>query len=105
MKEGINMRKTKGFTFPKIFPSPHKPPLTRPRPFRAYSFVPFSPLAMLDPTILAIGGIILGIAIIERILEQWGVIDLVDQFAKVMRFILPVTFYSALIYFFATFMF
>jgi len=99
------MRKTKGFTFPKIFPSPHKPPLTRPRPFRAYSFVPFSPLAMLDPTILAIGGIILGIAIIERILEQWGVIDLVDQFAKVMRFILPVTFYSALIYFFATFMF
>ena len=99
------MRKTKGFTFPKIFPSPHKPPLTRPRPFRAYSFVPFSPLAMLDPTILAIGGIILGIAIIERILEQWGVIDLVDQFAKVMRFILPVTFYSALFYFFATFMF
>ncbi|WP_335482559.1 hypothetical protein [Priestia megaterium] len=63
---------------------------------------------MLDPTILAIGGIVLGIAIIERILERWGVIDLVDlvdQFAKVMRFILPVTFYSALIYFFATFMF
>ena len=99
------MRKTKGFTFPKIFPSPHKPPLTRPRPFRAYSFVPFSPLAMLDPTILAIGGIILGIAIIERVLERWGVIDLVDQFAKVMRFILPVIFYSALLYFFATFIF
>jgi hypothetical protein len=60
---------------------------------------------MLDPTILTIGGIVLGIAIIERILERWGVIDLGDQFAKVMRFILPVTFYSALIYFFATFMF
>jgi len=99
------MRKTKGFTFPKIFLPPHKPPLTRPRPFRAYSFVPFSPLAMLDPTILTIGGIVLGIAIIERVLERWGVIDLVDQFAKVMRFILPVTFYSALIYFFAIFMF
>ena len=89
------MRKTKGFTFPKIFPPPHKPPLARPRPFMAYSFVPFSPLAMLDPTILTVGGIVLGIAII----------DLVDQFAKVMRFILPVTFYSALLYFFATFMF
>ncbi|UKJ83434.1 hypothetical protein H1W83_27865 (plasmid) [Priestia megaterium] len=99
------MRKTKGFTFPKIFSPPHKPPLTRPRPLKAYSFVPFSPLAMLDPTILTIGGIVLGIAITERILERWGVIDLVDQFAKVMRFILPVTFYSALIYFFATFMF
>ncbi|MFP3668998.1 MULTISPECIES: hypothetical protein [Priestia] len=99
------MRKIKEFTFPKIFPSPHKPPLTRSRPFRACSFVPFSPLAMLDPTILTIGGIVLGIAIIERILERWGVIDLVDQFARVMRFILPVTFYSALIYFFATFMF
>jgi hypothetical protein len=105
VKEGINMRKTKGFTFPKIFSPPHKPPLTRPRPLKAYSFVPFSPLAMLDPTILTIGGIVLGIAIIERILERWGVIDLVDQFAKVMRFILPVTFYSALFYFFATFMF
>ncbi|MEH7590286.1 hypothetical protein V7247_26445 [Priestia megaterium] len=99
------MRKTQRFTFQKIFSSPLKPSLMRPRPFRAYSFVPFSPLAMLDPTILTIGGIVLGTAIIERILERWGVIDLVDQFAKVMRFILPVTFYSALIYFFATFMF
>jgi hypothetical protein len=105
MKEGVNMRKTKGFTFQKIFPPPPKLSLTRPRPFKAYSFVPFSPLAMLDPTILTLGGIVLGIAIIERILERWGVIDLVDQFAKVMGFILPVTFYSALIYFFATFMF
>jgi hypothetical protein len=105
MKEGINMRKTKGFTFRKIFPPAPKPSLTRPRPFKVYSFVPFSPLAMLDPTILTVGGIILGIAIIERILERWGVIDLVDQFAKVMRFILSVTFYSALIYFFATFIF
>ncbi|MCU7712943.1 hypothetical protein OK414_28610 [Priestia sp. JV24] len=99
------MRKTKGFTFPKTFLPSHKAPLTRPRPFRAYSFVPFSPLAMLDSTILTIGGIVLGVAIIERILERWGVIDLVDQFSKVMRFILPVTFYSALIYFFASFMF
>jgi len=99
------MRKTKGFTFQKIFSLPHKPSLTRPRPFKAYSFVPFSPLAMLDPTILTLGGIVLGIAIIERILERWGVIDLVDQFAKVMRFILPVTFYSSLIYFFVNFMF
>ena len=99
------MGKAKGFTFRRISPLPNKAPLTRPRPFQAYSFVPFSPLAMLDPTILTIGGIVLGIAIIERILERWGVIDLVDQFAKIMRFILPVTFYSVLIYFFATFMF
>ncbi|MCJ7983553.1 hypothetical protein MUB16_03660 [Priestia sp. OVL9] len=93
------MRRTKGFTFRKIFLPPHKLSLTRPRPFKAYSFVPFSPFAMLDPTILTLGGIVLGIALIERILERWGVIDLVNQFAKVMRFILPVTFYSALIYF------
>ncbi|MFE7083419.1 hypothetical protein [Priestia megaterium] len=99
------MRKTKEFTFRKIVPPLYKSPLTRPRPFRAYSFVPSSPLALLDPTILTIGGIVLGIAIIEQILERWGVIDLVDQFSKTMRFILPVTFYSALIYFFATFMF
>ncbi|MEB2278037.1 hypothetical protein LAV82_29010 [Bacillus sp. ILBB4] len=99
------MRKTQWFNFRNFF---HKPSLTssiKPRPYNAYSFVPFSPLAMLNPTILTLGGIVLGIAIIERVLERWGVIDLVDQFAKVMRFILPVTFYSALIYFFATFMF
>jgi hypothetical protein len=105
VKEGTNMRNTQRFLFQKIFLLTPKSFLTRPRPFRAYSFVPFSPLAMLDPTILTIGGIVLGVAIIERILERWGVIDLVDQFSKVMRFILPVTFYSALIYFFATFMF
>jgi hypothetical protein len=105
MKVGTNMRKTQWFPFRKIFSPSSKPPLKRPRRFKAYSFVPFSPFAMLDPTILTLGGIVLGIAIIERILERWGVIDLVDQFAKVMRFILPVTFYSALIYFFATFMF
>ena len=99
------MRKTHYSTFRKFFHKPSFNPSTAPRPFRAYSFVPFSPLAMLDPTILTIGGIVLGIAIIERILERWGVIDLVDQFAKVMRFILPVTFYGALFYFFATFMF
>jgi len=99
------MRNTQRFLFQKIFPLTLQSSLTRSRPFRAYSFIPFSPLAMLDPTILILGGIVLGIAIIERILERWGVIDLVDQFAKVMRFILPVTFYSALIYFFATFMF
>ncbi|MCR8927416.1 hypothetical protein NLI92_002800 [Priestia megaterium] len=99
------MRKTQWFDFRNFF---HKPSLTssiKPCPFKSYSFVPFSPFAMLDPTILTLGGIVLGIAIIERVLERWGVIDLVDQFSKVMRFILPVTFYSALIYFFATFMF
>ncbi|WP_061859994.1 hypothetical protein [Priestia megaterium] len=99
------MRKTQWFTFRKIFSPSPKSPLKRPRPFKAYSFVPFSPLAMHDPTILTLGGIVLGISLIERILERWGVIDLVDQFAKVMRFILPVTFYGALFYFFATFMF
>lgn len=105
MKEGTNMRKTHDIGFRNFLHQPFFKPSTKPRPFKAYSFVPFSSLAMLDPTILTIGGIVLGIAIIERILERWGVIDLVDQFAKVMRFILPVTFYSALIYFFATFMF
>ena len=99
------MRKTHDIGFRSFLHKPSFKPSIKPRPFKAYSFVPFSPLAMLDPTILTIGGIVLGIAMIERILERWGVIDLVDQFAKVMRFILPVTFYSALIYFFATFIF
>ncbi|WP_182009605.1 hypothetical protein [Priestia aryabhattai] len=99
------MRKTQWFDFRNFFHKSPSKPSTKPRPFTAYSFVPFSPVAMLDPTILTIGGIVLGIAIIERILERWGVIDLVDQFSKVMRFILPVTFYGALFYFFATFMF
>ncbi|MEH7036048.1 hypothetical protein COJ70_07560 [Priestia megaterium] len=99
------MRKTQWFDFRNFFHKSPSNPSTKPRPLIAYSFVPFSPVAMLDPTILTIGGIVLGIAIIERILERWGVIDLVDQFSKVMRFILPVTFYGALFYFFATFMF
>ncbi|MCY9019390.1 hypothetical protein MOF27_18410 [Priestia megaterium] len=99
------MRKTKWFDFRSFFRKPSLTSSIKPRPFNAYSFVPFSPFAMLDPTILTIGGIVLGIAFIELILNQWGVIDLADQFEKVMRFILPVTFYGALFYFFATFMF
>ncbi|MFL0574666.1 hypothetical protein ACH0BK_27145 [Priestia megaterium] len=99
------MRKTHYITFRNFFHKPSFKPSTKPRPFKAYSFVPFSPIAMLDPTILTIGGIVLGIAFIERMLERLGVIDLADQFEKVMRFILPVTFYGALFYFFATFMF
>jgi len=99
------MRKTKWFHFRSFICKPSSTPSMKPRPFKAYSFVPFSPLAMLDPTILTIGGVVLGIAIIERVLERWGVIDLANQFEKVMRFILPVTFYGALFYFFATFIF
>jgi len=99
------MRKTKWFDFRSFFYNPSSTSSMKPRPIAAYSFVPFSPVAMLDPTILTIGGIVLGIAFIELILNQWGVIDLADQFEKVMRFILPVTFYGALFYFFATFMF
>ena len=99
------MRKTHYITFRNFFHKPSSKSSTKPRPFKAYSFVPFSPLAMLDPTILTVGGIVLGIAFIEQILERLGVIDLADQFEKVMRFILPVTFYGALFYFFATFMF
>ncbi|GMG76802.1 hypothetical protein ABE112_28300 [Priestia aryabhattai] len=99
------MRKTKWFNFRSFFYKPSSTSSMKPRPVTAYSFVPFSPVAMLDPTILTIGGIVLGIAIIEQILNRWGVMDLADQFEKVMRFILPVTFYGALFYFFATFMF
>ncbi|MFS0907057.1 hypothetical protein AB3N02_29070 [Priestia aryabhattai] len=99
------MRKTHYITFRNFFHKPSFKPSTKPRPFNAYSFVPFSPVAMLDPTILTVGGIVLGIAFIEQILNRWGVMDLADQFEKVMRFILPVTFYGALFYFFATFIF
>ncbi|QDZ88212.1 hypothetical protein [Priestia megaterium] len=99
------MRKTKWFDFRSFFYNPSSTSSMKPRPIAAYSFVPFSPFAMLDPTILTIGGIVLGIAFIEQVLNRWGVIDLADQFEKVMRFILPVTFYGALFYFFATFMF
>ncbi|MDN4634094.1 hypothetical protein QCD71_21490 [Sphingomonas sp. PsM26] len=105
MKVGTNMRKTQWFDFRNFF---YKPSLTssiKPRPFNAYSFVPFSPIAMLDPTILTVGGIVLGIALIEQVLNRWGAMDLAGQFEKVMRFILPVTFYGSLLYFFATFMF
>ncbi|USL45537.1 hypothetical protein [Priestia megaterium] len=99
------MRKSHYITFRNFFHKPSFKPSTKPRPFNAYSFVPFSPVALLDPTILTVGGIVLGIAFIEQILNRWGVIDLADQFKKVMRFILPVAFYGGLSYFFATFMF
>lgn len=69
MKEGTNMRKTKWFDFRSFFYNPSLTSSLKPRPIAAYSFVLFSPVAMIDPTILTIEGIVLGIAIIERMLE------------------------------------
>ncbi len=99
------MRKTQWFDFLNFSHKPSLTPSMKPRPVKAYSFVPFSPFSMLDPTILTIGGIVLAVAFIEWLLDRWGVMDLANQFEKVMRFILPVTFYGALFYFLATFIF
>jgi len=105
MKVGTNMRKTQSRTFRNFLRSPSLTSSMKSRTVNVYSFVPFSPFAMLDPTILTIEGIVLAVALIEWLLDRWGVMDLANQFEKVMRFILPVPFYGALFSFFPTFMF
>jgi len=72
------MRKAQRFTFRNFF---HRPSLTssmKPRPVNVYSFVPFSPFAMLPPTILIIGGIVLAVVFIEWLLDRWSVMNLAD---------------------------
>ncbi|GFZ69047.1 hypothetical protein PSE10B_55690 [Pseudomonas amygdali pv. eriobotryae] len=97
------MKKTESISLENFMNGSYKRVKRRSRPYRAYSFVPFSPLAMLDPTILTIGGIVLGIALIERLLERLGVLDIAENISSVIRFIMPVTFFGALIYFLMTF--
>jgi len=97
------MKKTESISLESFMNGSYKKVKRRSRTYRAYSFVPFSPLAMLDPTILTIGGIVLGIALIERLLERLGVLDIAASISSVIRFIMPVTFFGALIYFLMTF--
>lgn len=97
------MKKTESISLESFMNGSYKKVKRRSRPYRAYSFVPFSPLAMLDPTILTIGGIVLGIALIERLLERLGVLDIAENISSVIRFIMPVTIFGALLYFFMTF--
>ncbi|WP_235918834.1 hypothetical protein, partial [Priestia megaterium] len=70
-----------------------------------YCPVRFSGVAMVEGSILSIGGMVLGMGIMEGILEGWGVIDVVNEFGKVMGFMVCVRLYSGLIYFFVRFMF
>ncbi|MDF1964682.1 hypothetical protein P2R64_32280 [Priestia megaterium] len=82
------MRKTQWFDFRNFL---HKPSLSssiKPRPFKAYSFVPFSPVAMLDPTILTVGGIVLGIAFIEQVLIRLGAMDLAGHLLWILTLLL-----------------
>ena len=97
------MKKTESISLESFMNGSYKKVKRRSRPYRAYSFVPFSPLAMLDPTILTIGGIVLGVVLIERFLERLGVLDIADKISSVMRFLFPLTFFGAIIYFLATF--
>ncbi|MEM5003200.1 hypothetical protein [Priestia megaterium] len=97
------MKKTESISLENFMNGSYKKVKRRSRPHRTYSFVPFSPLALLDPTILTIGGIVLGIALIERLLERLGVLDIAENISSVLRFIMPITFFGALIYFLMTF--
>ncbi|MGG0343281.1 hypothetical protein ABEY50_24795 [Priestia megaterium] len=97
------MKKTELISLKNFMNVSYKKTKCKPSAYRAFSFVPFSPLAMLDPTILTIGGIVLGIALIERFLERLGVLDIEENISSVLRFIMPVTFFGALIYFLMTF--
>ncbi|MFL0475605.1 hypothetical protein ACH0CI_26855 [Priestia sp. 179-F W1.4 NHS] len=97
------MKNTESISFQDFMNESYKKAKRRYRPYRTFSFVPFSPLAMLDPTILTLGGIVLGIALIERLLERLGVLDIAANISGVLRFIMPVTFFGALIYFLMTF--
>ena len=97
------MKKTESISLQDFMNQSYKKVKRRYRPYRTFSFVPFSPLAMLDPTILTIGGVVLGIALIERSLERLGVLDIAANISGVLRFIMPVTFFGALIYFLMTF--
>ncbi|PFR90691.1 hypothetical protein [Priestia megaterium] len=97
------MKKTELISLENFMNVSYKKTKCKPSVYRASSFVPFSPLAMLDPTILTIGGIVLGITLIERFLERLGVLCIAEDISSVLRFIMPVTFFGALIYFFMTF--
>lgn len=97
------MKKTESILFRSFMNGSYKESVRKPRPYKAYSIIMINPMALLDPTILTIGGIVLGVVLLERFLERFGALDIAERISGVIRFLLPATFFGALIYFLMTF--
>lgn len=73
------------------------------RDYKAMSIIPvFNPLAMLDPFILTVGGIVLAIVFAERFLERAGLSDIAESISSVVRVVVPVGIFGFVIYFFTS---
>lgn len=60
-----------------------------------------SPLMFIDPSTLIIGGIVLGIVMLENFMESKGYYEEVERVQGWMSFVLPVGFIGGFIYYIA----
>lgn len=70
--------------------------------FKAFSIVTVSPTAMLDPTIITFGSIVLLIALAERYSGKLGLYDVMENINKLTGVLFPLGALSFLLYFIFT---
>jgi hypothetical protein len=72
------------------------------KPLKAYSVIYINPWAFIDPTICAIGGVVLGIALFEKYLEKKEHFPLLDKMQSVTGLLFPAVGFGSLVYFLLT---
>ncbi|MGE7219654.1 hypothetical protein ACQKJC_24770 [Priestia koreensis] len=66
--------------------------------YHAFSILPISPMAFLDPTAITIGASILIIVLVEKQLNKIGLFDWANKIEAILNLVLPVSAFSFLIY-------
>ena len=75
-----------------------KPPLPRKRGVAAHSYIHINPAVLFDPTVCIIGGVVLGLAAIEKMLNANGHYHIVAKMEAVRSLLLPALAMGAIAY-------
>jgi hypothetical protein len=92
----------KTIKFKEFMDGSYKTYVPKRKSFKALSIVTVSPTAMLDPTIITFGGIVLLIALAERYSGSIGMYDAAEKIDKLMGLIFPVGALSFFLWFIFT---
>ena len=91
------VKKTQTIQFNQFMSGEYKKP--KKKPLKAYSVIYINPWAFIDPTVCAIGGVVLGIALLEKYLERKEHFPLLEKIQSVTGLLFPALGFGGLVYF------
>ncbi|WP_427124773.1 hypothetical protein ACQCPP_12575 [Priestia megaterium] len=91
------MKKVQTISFSDFMDRSYQKVVQKKKPIRAYSLY-INPIVLFDPTVCVIGGIILGLALIEKLLIRQGNIDIAMVIQSVVHILFPLLTIGSLTY-------